>query len=68
MDIQVSYMRLLVGDNSRTAPAYTDAQLRANIKLVNPPTANPEQLRIAGAITAMRYPSDVSGGPFTGPF
>lgn len=64
----MSYMRLLIGDNSRTAPVYTDAQLRANIKLTNPPTADPIKLRLAGAITAIRYPSDVSGGPFTGPF
>jgi hypothetical protein len=68
MDVQVSYMRLLIGDNSRTAPVYSDAQIRSNIRLQNPRTADPIKLRLAGAMTAVRYPSDVSGGPFTGPF
>jgi hypothetical protein len=68
MDVQVSYMRLLVGDNSRTAPVYSDATLRDNVRITNPRTADPIKLRIAGVLAFRRYPSDVSGGPFTGPF
>jgi hypothetical protein len=68
MDIQVSYMRLLIGDNDRTAPTYTDAQIRENITLTHPRPAYPIALRLAGTRTAIQYPSDVSGGPFTGPF
>ena len=67
LDIQVSYVRLLVGDN-RAPFTYTDAQIRAAIKLRNPRTADPIELRLAGAACAVQYPSDVSGGPFTGPF
>ena len=29
MDIQTSYIRLLIGDNDRGAPFYTDAQIQA---------------------------------------
>ncbi len=67
-DPQVSHMRILIGDNSRTAPVYTDAELRANVKWKGPRTSDPIALRIAGILTARRYPSDTSGGPFTGPF
>jgi hypothetical protein len=66
MDIQVSLVRILIGDNSRTAPTYTDAQLRAAISLgpVRPPY--PGQVLLAGVRAAHVYPSDVSGGPWTG--
>lgn len=64
----MSYMRILIGDNSRIAPVYTDAQLRSAITWGPVRPALPEELLIAGTITARRYPSDVSGGPFTGPF
>lgn len=68
MDVQVSYMRLLIGDNSRTAPVYTDAQLRSAITIGPNRPALPHELLIAGTATFHAYPSDISGGPFTGPF
>jgi hypothetical protein len=68
MDVQVSYVRLLIGDNSRTAPVYTDAQIRSAIRLDTTRPALAIKLRLAGEAAATRYPSDVSGGPFTGPF
>lgn len=68
MDIQVSYMRLLIGDNDRAAPAYSDAQIRSAITLGSTRPALPAELLLAGTVTAVQYPSDVSGGPFTGPF
>jgi hypothetical protein len=61
-------MRLLIGDNSRTAPVYSDAELRENVRWTPPRPAYPIELRLAGVLAARRYSSDVSGGPFTGPF
>lgn len=68
LDIQVSYMRLLIGDNSRTAPTYNDSELRENITLGPDRPPFPIALRLAGVKAAVQYPSDKSGGPFTGPF
>lgn len=68
MDPQVSLMRVLIGDNSRTVPVYSDAQLRSAVTLRNLRPALPLKLLLAGVRAATRYPSDVSGGPFTGPF
>jgi hypothetical protein len=67
LDPQVSLIRLLIGDNSRTAPVYSDAQIRSAVSFGARP-ALPEKLLLAGTAAATRYPSDVSGGPFTGPF
>jgi len=65
MDIQVSLMRILIGDNSRTAPVYSDAQLRTAITFGPVRPALPIDVRLAGVAAAHTYPSDVSGGPFT---
>jgi len=67
MDVQVSYIRLLIGDN--VAPyIYTDAQIRSAVTLGPTRPALPIDLRLAGTVAAIKYPSDASGGPFTGPF
>lgn len=67
MDPQVSYMRLLIGDNVPPY-TYTDAQLRNNVRISPPPTSDPRQVQIAGVLAFRKFPSDISGGPFTGPF
>lgn len=67
MDIQVSLVRLLSGDNDRTAPTYSDAELRTAVTL-RTRAALPIGVRLAGLAAVHRYPSDDSGGPFTGPF
>jgi len=67
-DPQVSYVRLLIGDNSRTAPVYSDAEIRDNIRITMPRTSDPPKLQLMGARAATRFGSDISGGPFTGPF
>ena len=67
LDVQVSLMRILIGDN--VAPyTYTDAQLRSAITFGATSPALPMDVRLAGNIAAKTYPSDSSGGPFTGPF
>ena len=67
MDIQVSYIRMLIGDN--VVPyTYTDAQIRQAITLAPTAPPSPIDLRVAGTIAAVKFPSDASGGPFTGPF
>jgi hypothetical protein len=64
MDIQVSYVRLLIGDNSRSAPVYSDAQIRSAITLGPVRPALPAKLQLAGTVAAVRYPGDASSGPF----
>lgn len=62
-------MRLLINDNSRTAPTYTDAQLRAAVTVgPNRPVGLPQKVLLAGVTAFRNFPSDLSGGPFTGPF
>ncbi len=58
MDAQVSYVRLLIGDNSRTAPVYTDAQLRAAVQNAIKPTreALPAGVRAAALLAFNRFP------------
>lgn len=67
MDIQVSLMRILINDNG-AVPTYSDAQLRSAITFGPTAPALPMDVRLAGNATARTYPSDSSGGPFTGPF
>jgi hypothetical protein len=57
MDIQVSYIRLLIGDNSRSAPVYSDAQIRSAVTLSPVRPALPLKLRLAGTLAAIRYPA-----------
>lgn len=68
MDPQVSLARILIGDNSRTAPVYSDAEIREAVTITPPRPVLPLKLRLAGTRAFRAYPSDTSGGPFTGPF
>lgn len=56
LDVQISYIRLLVGDNSRTDPFYTDSQIAeaATIGPARPPL--PIDLRVCGTIGFIHYP------------
>jgi hypothetical protein len=54
MDAQVSYIRLLVGDNQ--APyTYTDAQIKASAKITAAQTG-PEDLRLSGLLGFVKFP------------
>lgn len=64
LDIQVSLARVLIGDNSRTAPTYSDAQIRSAITFGPVRPALPQKLLLAGTRVAHVYPGDVSSGPF----
>ncbi len=68
MDPQVSLMRLLINDN--VAPyTYSDAELRSAVTWQRSPSpAFPMDVRLAANRAARVFPSDTSGGPFTGPF
>ncbi len=66
MDPQVSFMRILIGDNVQPY-TYTDAQLRSAMVWGTQP-ALPNQVLISATVTQRQFPSDTSGGPFTGPF
>ena len=58
MDVQVSYVRLLIGDN--VAPfTYTDAQIRSAVTL-GPAPALPAVVVLAGFVCRMRYPFPVA--------
>ena len=54
--IQISYIRLLVGDNSRTDPFYTDDQIERAGVLAGERAPYPSDLRITGLCGAVRYP------------
>jgi hypothetical protein len=56
MEPQVSYIRLLIGDNSRTAPLYTDAQLRAAATVGPVRPSLPINVRLAGNIGFRKFP------------
>lgn len=56
MDLQVSYIRLLVGDNSRTSPTYTDEQIQSAATISPTRPALPIDLQIAGLVGFVRYP------------
>lgn len=55
MDPQVSFARLLIGDNDRTSPTYTDAEIRSVCNL-GPPPALPRSLLIVGFVTFVIFP------------
>lgn len=54
MDVQVSYLRLLIADNNPPY-TYTDTQLRSAINF-GPPPALPSDVVLAGIATMARYP------------
>jgi len=56
MDPQLSYVRLLIGDNSRTDPFYTDAQIKRAAQISPARAPFPLALRISGIVGAIRYP------------
>jgi hypothetical protein len=62
LDIQTSYIRLLIGDNDRAAPFYTDAQIQAAATVGAVRPALPIDLRVAGAVGFIHYP-EVHGTP-----
>ena len=55
MDPLVSFIRLLVGDNSRTSPFYTDAQILASATIGARPSL-PIDLRMSGLVGYLRFP------------
>lgn len=61
-DPQVSYIRLLVGDNDRNAPFYSDDEIHeaATIGMDRPPF--PIDLRIMGTVGKIRFPLPFEGG------
>jgi hypothetical protein len=54
--LQISYTRLLVGDDSRTAPTYTDAQIRQSITIGPTRPALPLALRMCGLLCFRKFP------------
>jgi len=56
MDVQVSYMRLLIGDNVQPY-TYTDAQLRSAMLITGPrPVGIPQSVLVAGTLTRVTFP------------
>jgi hypothetical protein len=62
MDFRTSYVRLLIGDNSRTAPQYTDEQIDEACTLGPDRPAFPIDLRLAGTLGAIHYPRGPAPG------
>ncbi len=54
-DPQVSYIRLLIGDNDRNSPFYTDTQIHAAATIGNVRPAQPIDLRVAGTLGKIRF-------------
>lgn len=59
-DPQVSYIRILIGDNDRTAPFYTDEQIHAAATIGPERPPFPAELRIAGTVGKVRFPLPLS--------
>ncbi len=55
MDAQLSYVRLLVGDNSRSAPFYTDDQIHAAAYIGPTRPPFPINLRMSGFVGKVKF-------------